>query len=529
MNKPIIIKATTSLYATVFSILVLSTVTGSRTFAYAGQQAGQQTDHLSSPSDPGVVSFTYRKYFEKDVPSTLDTIKQHGITDIEFSSLFGQSASDLRKMLDARGLYCSSFGVGYEDLVNKTAEVAENAKTLGATYVRVAGIPHKGVFTLEEAQKAIDDFNRLGKILKEQYGLTFIYHNHGFEFQPYGEGTLYDLIVTKTDPRYVSFEMDVLWAFFPGQDPAKLINKYGARYKALHLKDLRMGVPGNMSGGTSGDNDVVLGTGQIDISAVIIAAQKAGVGHYYIEDESDNIATQVPLSIAYLKDQTAPNTLTPEEKKGGWRLLFDGSTSKGWVGAHSDSFPNKPNGWIVRDGMMTIQNSGGEEAKNVGDIVTVDEYSAFDLTFQFRMSRGANSGVKYFVTLKEQTGGSAIGLEYQILDDSVHPDAKLGRNGDRTLASLYDLIPANKPPSCLRPIGEWNTGRIVVYPDNRVVHYLNGVKVLEYVRKSQAYKDLVAISKYKIWTNFGEADKGHILLQDHGFEVNFRSIKIKPL
>ncbi|HZE83772.1 MAG TPA: DUF1080 domain-containing protein, partial [Puia sp.] len=184
---------------------------------------------------------------------------------------------------------------------------------------------------------------------------------------------------------------------------------------------------------------------------------------------------------------------------------------------------------IVKDGMITIQGSGGEEAKNVGDIVTKEQFSAFDLTFEFQLSPGANSGVKYFVTLDENSSGSAIGLEYQLLDDQVHPDAKLGRNGNRTLSSLYDLIPANKPAKYIHPIGQWNTGRIVVYPDNRVEHYLNGFKVLEYVRKSKEYRDLVAISKYKVWKNFGEADSGHILLQDHGFTVNFRSIKIKTL
>jgi hypothetical protein len=225
----------------------------------------------------------------------------------------------------------------------------------------------------------------------------------------------------------------------------------------------------------------------------------------------------------------ANNTLTFKEKSQGWQLLFDGKTSNGWIGANMETFPTKPGGWIVKDGTITIQNSGGEEAKNVGDIVTVKEYSAFDLKFDFRLTRGANSGVKYFVTLDEHTGGSAIGLEYQLLDDAVHPDAKLGRNGDRTLASLYDLIPSNKPPAVIRPIGEWNSGEIIVYPDNRVEHYLNGVKVLEYVRKSDAYRELVKISKYKVWKNFGEADKGHILLQDHGFEVNFRNIKIKTL
>ncbi len=249
----------------------------------------------------GVVSYTYRKQFEKDVPSTLDIIKGHGITDIEFSNLFGKSAQQLRSLLDEKGLKCSSFGVGYPDLVNKTAEVAHNAKTLGAEYVRVAGIPHSKTMTFEEMQKAVDDFNKVGKILKEQHGLTFIYHNHGFEFQPYKEGTLYDYLVTQTDPKYVSLELDILWAFFPGQNPASLLQKYGKRYKALHMKDLKKGVQGDLSGGTAQDNDVALGTGQIDIPSVIKAAQKAKVKHYYIEDESSNINVQVPQTIAYIK------------------------------------------------------------------------------------------------------------------------------------------------------------------------------------------------------------------------------------
>jgi sugar phosphate isomerase/epimerase len=260
-----------------------------------------QNTNVSSPQKPGVVSYTYRKYFEKDIPATLDIVKANGFTDIEFSNLFGKSAQELRTMIDEKGIYCSSFGVSYDDLVNRTVEVALNARTLGATYVRVAGIPHKGIFTLEDAKKAIDDFNRIGKLLKDQYGLTFIYHNHGFEFQPYQQGTLYDLIVNQTNPKYVSFEMDILWAFFPGQDPAKLLNRYGKRYKALHLKDLRKGVTGNLSGGTPQENDVVLGSGQIDLPAVLKAARRAGIKHYYIEDESNNVMEQVPQSIAYLK------------------------------------------------------------------------------------------------------------------------------------------------------------------------------------------------------------------------------------
>ena len=222
-----------------------------------------------------------------------------------------------------------------------------------------------------------------------------------------------------------------------------------------------------------------------------------------------------------------PNYLTSYEKLHGWHLLFDGKSPAGWRSAKANTFPQK--GWVINNGIITVLSSEGKEAANGGDIVTNKQYSAFDLSFEFKLTPGANSGVKYFVTLNEQTTGSAIGLEYQILDDELHPDAKLGRDGDRTLASLYDLIPSNKPVRFIHKVGEWNQGRIVVTPDNHVIHYLNGVKVLEYVRGSKEFRNLVAISKFKVWPNFGEAKQGHILLQDHGNQVSFRSIKIKEL
>jgi len=222
-----------------------------------------------------------------------------------------------------------------------------------------------------------------------------------------------------------------------------------------------------------------------------------------------------------------PNSLSGYEVQDGWKLLFDGKSSDGWVGAYKKAFPEK--GWEIKDGILKVLQSSGAESTNGGDIVTKEQFSAFDLSFEFKLTPGANSGLKYFVTLNENNPGSAIGLEYQLLDDTLHPDAKMGRDGNRTLASLYDLIKANKTSRFIKQPGRWNTARIIVYPNNHVEHYLNGVKVLEYERGSQAYHDLVAISKYKVWKDFGEAKQGHILLQDHGNEVSFRSIKIKRL
>ncbi|MCK0158711.1 DUF1080 domain-containing protein [Cellulophaga sp. F20128] len=221
------------------------------------------------------------------------------------------------------------------------------------------------------------------------------------------------------------------------------------------------------------------------------------------------------------------NQLLASEISSGWKMLWNGKDTEGWRGAKLDEFPES--GWKIENGILSVLASGGAESTAGGDIVTKETYGDFELKVDFKLTEGANSGIKYYVDTDVNKGpGSSIGLEFQILDDAVHPDAKKGNHeGSRTIASLYDLIKAdpNKP---VHAIGEWNTARIVS-KKNHVEHWINDVKVLEYERKSEDFRKLVAESKYEKWPNFGEAERGHILLQDHGDLVSFKNVKIRPL
>ena len=261
---------------------------------------GQQRFSKALKDMPGVVSFTFRNDFSKDVPGTLDYIKQMGIRNIEFSNLFGKTATEMRDLLDARGMVCTSYGVYYDALTNKTDAVIRDAKTLGAEFVRVGMIPHKGEFTVQQAEAAVKDFNRVGQKLKEN-GIEFSYHNHGYDFTPYEKGTLYDYLIQNTNPDYVSFELDILWVHQFGQDPVAYLKKYPNRFRMMHVKDLKKGLPVGLDVKTSPENDVPLGSGQIDVKKILKQAKKSSVKYYYLEDENSNARAQVPLSLAYLK------------------------------------------------------------------------------------------------------------------------------------------------------------------------------------------------------------------------------------
>jgi len=221
------------------------------------------------------------------------------------------------------------------------------------------------------------------------------------------------------------------------------------------------------------------------------------------------------------------NTISPQEKAQGFNLLFNGNNLEGWRSAGQTTPPEK--GWQVDNGILHILPQVANQNSKFGDIVSINQFKAFELNFDFKLTEGANSGIKYFVT-ESGTSKAGLGLEYQILDDERHPDAKLGTEGNRTLSSLYDLIPADKLDARFqKKIGEWNHGKIVVYPNNLVQHWLNGFKVVEYKRGSNIYKVLVAHSKFVKSKNFGLAEKGPILLQDHGDAVFYKNIKIREL
>jgi Domain of Unknown Function (DUF1080) len=261
----------------------------------------------------------------------------------------------------------------------------------------------------------------------------------------------------------------------------------------------------------------------------VIGLQVHGVG-----DATNKVGLKVSFRNIRIHEIT-DNTLTGQEKAEGWKLLWDGQTTDGWRSPKSDEFPT--NSWSLENGKLTVVSSGNAEAQAGGDIITRGRYANFELVADFKTTTGCNSGIKIFVQpdispVDPKTGektavGSAIGMEFQILDDEHHPDAKLGRGGDRTMGSLYDLIPAPKDKKVM-PVGEWNHARIVSQ-DGHVEFWLNGEMTVNFDRNSPEFRAAVAESKFKNIPNFGEWPDGHILLQEHGSVAAFRNLKIREL
>lgn len=249
----------------------------------------------------GLQLYSLRNEFKVDVPGTLAKIKEWKIKLIEGGGTYGLPLDEYKKLLQNNNLEMVSYGAGFEELENNPQAVIDNAKELGAKFIMCAWVPHKeGVFTIDEINKAIVVFSKAGKLMQEN-GLKFCYHPHGYEFRPYENGTLFDYMVKNTDSKYVNFEMDVFWVKHSGQDPVALLKKYPTRFLMLHLKDRRLGTPGNQDGRAPDETNVVLGQGDVGIAAIMKEAKKIGVKYYFIEDESPVAVEQIPLSLDFLR------------------------------------------------------------------------------------------------------------------------------------------------------------------------------------------------------------------------------------
>lgn len=509
------------------------------------------------PYKIGVAGYTFCK---KSLDETLEIMKKvdaHYLCVKDFHLKYNANDAEIAAFKEKCAKYgVVPYGLGplYTKDVAQLRPYFEFAKRMGVKVV--VGVPYEPTDVKDTWNKRKGSRNQLEEIdrLVKEFDIRYAIHNHGPSSPNMYPNVAYGWeLVKDLDPR-VGFCMDVGWEYGCGDDPVETIRKHGDRIHDIHLKNFEVGKPNGCA--------IPLPRGKIDYVKVFTALAEAGYTGVcsleYERDFNDNIVG-IAESIGYARGVTdaikvppkmmpAPkdaNTLTDAEKTEGWQLAWDGKTSAGWVSAKNvAAFPAK--GWVMKDGTLTMRPVKGispdgqwfplppEDQKlgGGGDIVTEKKYKDFAFKFDFRLTRAANSGVKYFVDEK-QNGGSAE--EYQILEDG-HPDSTKGVDGNRKSASLYDILPAHAE-KILKGVGQWNTGMIVA-KGAHVEHWLNGIKVVEYDRGTPAFKAAVKASKYATWgktadgkpQDWGEVAEGRILLQDHSDStVSFCNLKIKEL
>jgi len=248
----------------------------------------------------GLQLYSLRGDFAKDVPGTMAKVKGYGIQYVELASTYNMPPDKFLALLDANGLKAISGHFSFDMYRTNAHQVAHEAEALGLKYAGCAWIPHQGEFDEKEARDAAAVFNKAGEVLAE-HGIKFFYHTHGYEFRPHKDGTLFDLLMAETNPKFVHYQMDTFWVVHPGADPVKLLNKYGSRFELMHVKDMKVGTKGDFTGKSDVNNDVTLGTGVMDWPAILAAAKRAGVKWYFIEDEADAAAQHIPESLKYLE------------------------------------------------------------------------------------------------------------------------------------------------------------------------------------------------------------------------------------
>ena len=464
----------------------------------------------------GIAGYTYRKF---DIDRSLQYISSLGVKYFSVKDFWLPVNSSAAQIAEFKAK-CAQYGVeGYilGPIYMKTKAEVDKAFAYAERYGSdmFIGVPEYSLLDYVVAKVA-------------KTGIKVAIHTHGPDGQAFPD--IRTIVEKVKDPTLgVGCCMDLGHTFRAGYNVAEDIITYKDWIYDIHIKD--------ETEPSAAGKTWEMGRGSMDIVSIVRALreiQYKGKVSLEFEKDGDDPHAGVAESVGYLRGviaatspaATAPNTLTEREIADGWKLLWDGRTTNGWRAARGTEFPTK--GWHIENGLLVVEKADGAESGNGGDIVTVDKYRNFILSVEFLITPGANSGIKYFVNpdVNRNMSGSSIGCEFQILDDELHPDAKLGVNGNRKLGSLYDLIPAPEDKPFVK--GEFNKATIVV-KGNHVEHWLNDVKILEYERNTKEWDALVAYSKYKRWVNFGNFEEGHILIQDHGDQVSYRNIKIKVL
>ncbi len=469
---------------------------------------------------------------------------------------------------------CAKFGVtpyALGPLYTKTNEEVrkyfEFAKRFGAKVV--VGVPYDAgdaKDTWSKRKGSRKQLEYIDKLVKE-FDIRYAVHNHGPNAPEMFPDVAYGWNLIKDLDKRIGFCMDVGWEFGSDRDPVETIRQHGDRIYDVHLKNFALNLPGAQKIGKNSFTTVPMPRGALNYDEIFKAFADVGydgVCSFEYERDFDNNLGGLAESVGYArgvcdaihvkaKMQPVPagaNTLTAAEKADGWELLFDGKnlpTDK-FVGVKKEwdfkTFPAR--GWFVKDGCLTMRPVNGiangkwfplppEDQKlgGGGDIVTVKKYRDFAFKFDFRLTEAANSGIKYYF---DETQNRGTCEEYQVLDEA-HPDSTKGKDGNRRVAALYDIFPANGADALVKPLGQWNSGMIVA-KGTKVEHWLNGVKVLEYDRASKAFKDGVQASKYATWGQtpdgqpqaWGEIKEGRLQIQDHSDStVSYCNLKVKEI